>query len=563
MPDSRKSKSKTFKRLWKLIRGIFQSELRWHAYGLVALLIMFALAIAGVNVTISYINRDLFNALALKDQTKFFEKLFLLLGSFLIATPITVLYAYTEQRFGLMWRKWLSREILQKYFKESAFYRISWHEGIDNPDQRIEEDIRTLTTGLISLFIIVINSMLTLVMFVSILWSITSNLLFAVVGYALVGSMLTYIIGRKLISLNFTQLKKEADYRYKLVNIRDNAEPIAFYHGARKEYIRARQRLKEALNNFLKIIHLNLQLGMFVNIYNYLKPVLPIIIVTPLYMRGEIEFGQITQSADAFVRVVEALSVIIQHFGTISTMAAVVTRLGTFTETLEAAAEETHCHFPRIHTTHAPYIELKNLTMTTPHAEQTLVKDLSLMHKKGGLLVSGASGLGKTSLLRVIGGLWMFGEGEITRPEDRSCMFIPQRPYLVLGSLRNQLLYANHSTAYTDEELEAVLIKAGLRNLLRRIKSFDKNYEWSNLLSAGEQQQLAFARMLLRKPDFVFLDEATTSVDAVTQNNLYQLVMEQCTAWVSVGYKNSIGVYHNSELELTGDGNFVYHKNEQ
>ncbi len=554
-----KSYSLTFKRLWKLIRGIFQSDLKWYAYGLVALLILFALTIAGINVMISYINRDLFNALALKDQTKFFEKLFLLLGSFLLATPVTVLYAYTEQRFGLMWRKWLSREILQKYFKESAFYRISWHEGIDNPDQRIEEDIRTLTTGLISLFIIIVNSMLTLIMFVSILWSITPNLLFAVVVYAFVGSILTFIIGRKLISLNFTQLKKEADYRYKLVNIRDNAEPIAFYQGAKKEYIRARQRLKESLNNFLKIINLNLQLGLFVNIYNYLKPVLPIIIVTPLYMRGEIEFGQITQSADAFVRVVEALSVIIQHFGTISTMAAVVTRLGTFTETLEAAAEETHCHFPRIHTRHAPYIEIKNLTMTTPNGEQTLIKDLSIAHREGGLLISGASGLGKTSLLRVIGGLWIFGEGEITRPEDKDCMFIPQRPYLTLGSLRNQLLYSNPSTAYTNEELREVLVKAGLHNLLRRIKSFDKTYEWSNLLSAGEQQQLAFARLLLRKPRFVFLDEATTSVDATTQNKLYELVMEHCTAWVSVGYKSSIGSYHHTLLEFSIDGTFTCH----
>lgn len=555
-----KSYSLTFKRLWKLIRGIFQSELKWHAYGMVFLLILFALAIAGINVTISYINRDLFNALALKDQTKFFEKLFLLLGGFLLATPVAVFYSYSEQRFGLMWRKWLSREILKKYFKESAFYRISWYEGIDNPDQRIEEDIRTLTTGLISLFIIIVNSILTLVMFVSILWSITPQLLFAVIVYALIGSLLTFLIGKKLISLNFTQLKKEADYRYKLVNIRDNAEPIAFYRGAKKELVRARQRLKESLDNFLKIIHLNLQLGFFVNIYNYLKPVLPIIIVTPLYMRGEIEFGQITQSADAFVRVVEALSVIIQHFGTISTMAAVVTRLGTFTETLETAAEESQCQFPRIHTNFSDHIEIKDLTVTTPHSEQTLIKNLSLVHKEGGLLVSGASGLGKTSLLRVLGGLWIFGEGTITRPEDKDCMFIPQRPYLVLGSLRNQLLYSNTSIAYTDAELEDVLIKAGLRNLLRRIKSFDKTYDWSSLLSSGEQQQLAFARLLLKKPKYAFLDEATTSVDAITQNILYELVMEHCTAWISVGYKNSIGTYHHSVLELTSDGNYLFQK---
>lgn len=550
------SYSITFRRLWRLIRGIFVSEIRLRAYLMVFLLIMFALIIAGINVTISYINRDLFNALALKDQTKFFEKLFLLLGGFCVATPVAVLYAYTEQRFALLWRKWLSREMLKKYFTESAFYRIGWHEGIDNPDQRIEEDIRSLTTGLISLFIILVNSILTLVMFVSILWSITSNLLFAVIVYTMFGSVLTFLIGRKLISLNFTQLKKEADYRYKLVNVRDHAEQIAFYHGAKKEYVRARQRLKDALNNFLKIIHLNLQLGLFVNLYNYLKPVIPIIIVTPLYMRGSIEFGQITQSADAFVRVVEALSVIIQHFGTISTMAAVVTRLGSFSETLDLATEETHCHFPRIQTFYAPEIKFKDLTITTPAGDQTLIKNLNLTHTEGGLLITGPSGLGKTSMLRAIGGLWIFGEGEITRPPDEEAMFIPQRPYLVLGSLRNQLLYGNKRLAYTNEELKEVLVRAGLSGLLRRIKDFDKTYDWANLLSAGEQQQLAFARFLLRKPKFAFLDEATTSLDSITEELLYTLVREQCSAWISVGYKANIGKYHSRNLNLSTDGNY-------
>lgn len=550
------SYSTTMRRLWRLIRGIFVSEIRWYAYGLVALLIFFALLIAGINVTISFINRDLFNALALKDQTKFFEKLFLLLGSFLLATPIAVLYSYTEQRFGLLWRKWLSREILKKYFKESAYYRISWYEGIDNPDQRIEEDIRSLTTGLISLFIIIVNSILTLVMFVSILWSITSQLIFAVIIYTMVGSLLTFIIGRKLIFLNFTQLKKEADYRYKLVNIRDNAEPIAFYHGATKEYVRARQKLKESLNNFLKIINLNLQLGIFVNIYNYLKPIIPIIIVVPLYMRGSIEFGQITQSADAFVRVVEALSVIIQHFGTISTMAAVVTRLGSFSEALDTAAEESHCHYPRIHTTFNNEITFNNVTVTTPNSEQSLIENLSFSHAEGGLLITGPSGQGKTSLLRVIGGLWIFGEGNIIRPEDSNCMFIPQRPYLVLGTLRNQLLYANQKLAYTDKELEVVLVKAKLINLRKRIKGFDKRYDWANLLSAGEQQQLAFARFLLKKPSFLFLDEATTSLDSTTQDYLYELVKEQCTAWISVGYRESIGKHHKTLLEIKPDGTY-------
>lgn len=558
-----KTFSPTLRRLWRLIKGFLTSEVKWHAVLLLALLIGFALLIAFINVKISYINRDLFNALALKNQATFFEKLSFLIGSFLLATPVIVLYAYTEQRLGLLWRKWLSREILQRYFNQLSFYRIGWHEGIDNPDQRIEEDIRSLTTSLISLFIIIINSVLTLVMFISILWAISSQLIVSVFVYSLFGSILTFLIGKKLIALNFTQLKKEADYRYKLVNIRDNSESIAFLRGANKEYVRARQKLKDALSNFLKIIHLNLQLGFFVNIYNYLKPVIPVVIVAPLFMKGEIEFGQITQAADAFVRVVEALSVLIQHFGTVSSIAALVTRLGSFSEALENAAEETSCYFPRIQTKYDDEIKLTNVNITTPHGDQDLVKDLCITHSSGGLLIFGPSGRGKTSILRSLAGLWIFGSGEITRPKEEDCLFIPQRPYLILGTLRNQLLYGSKYSAYTDKELKSILNKVGLDNIVERAKGLDKICDWSNLLSSGEQQQLQFARILIQKPKVVFLDEATTAIDKNREKSLYTLIKNTSRAWVSIGYRESLNDYHSNFLELLPDGAYRTEKKEE
>lgn len=553
-----KSFSPTLRRLWRLIRGFLTSNVKWHALGLIILLIGFALAIAAINVKISFINRDLFTALQLKNQASFFEKLTYLVGSFFLATPIIVLYSYTEQRLGLLWRKWLSREILQKYFHQLSFYRISWHEGIDNPDQRIEEDIRSLTTNLISLFIILINSILTLVLFVSILWTISSQLIIAVLSYAFIGSILTFVIGRKLIALNFTQLKKEADYRYKLVNVRDHSESIAFLGGSAKEYLRARQKLKEALNNFLKIIHLNFQLGSFVNIYNFLKPIIPVMIVAPLFMRGDIELGQVTQASDAFVRVVEALSVLIQHFGTISSIAALVTRLGSFSEALENAAEETACYFPRIQSRVDNEIAFTNVTITTPHGDQELVKNLNFSHKEGGLLIYGPSGKGKTSILRTLAGLWIFGSGEVVRPRDEDCLFIPQRPYLVLGTLRNQLLYGSKYSAYTDKELRSTLTKVGLEGVLERAKGLDKICDWTNLLSSGEQQQLQFARILIQKPKYVFLDEATTAIDKKREKGLYSLIESNCKAWVSIGYRESLNDYHDKFIELLPDGTFKW-----
>ena len=503
-----------------------------------------------INVGLSFINNFFITALQAKDSN-YFKYLFYLLGGFILATPVIVLKKYAEQRLVLLWRKWLSRDILKKYFHHESFYRITWHEGIDNPDQRIEEDIRTLTSSVVTLFVISVDSILTIILFAGILWTINWHLIVGALGYTLVGSMLTFLIGKRLPALSFTQLQKEGDYRYKLVNVRDNSESIAFYRASKKEYSRTRQKLRDALANQLKMINLNLQLDPFINLYNYIKPVLPVIIVAPAFLRGDIrDWGTISQSAEAFVRVVEAMSVLVQHFGTISSVAAVVTRLGSFTEALETAAEESSCYYPRITTTFDNRIEFKDISIHTPKTDQLIIKGLNLKHETEGLLITGSSGRGKTSVLRVLSGIWVSGEGNLVRPKSEDCLFIPQRPYLILGSLRNQLLYASTKSGYSDLELETVLNEVGLKSLLKRLKSFDRLHDWSNLLSSGEQQQLGFARYLIRKPKFVFLDEATTAVDKSTEAMLYGLVQKYSTAWISVGYREGLRDFHSKVLNI-------------
>ncbi|MFN8389758.1 MAG: ABC transporter ATP-binding protein/permease [Bdellovibrionota bacterium] len=549
----------TFSRLWRLVKPFFVSEVKWQARSLLVLLIVFALATVGMSFLISYVARDFINYLELKEQSEFFRQLFVYLGAFALSTIIAVFQSYTEQRTALLWRMTLSRQILQKYFTNLAYYRISFFEGIDNPDQRLEEDIRTFTTATLSLFLISCNSLLTLVLFVGILWSISLNLIAAVVVYAFLGSVITFLIGRPLIGLNFAQLKKEADYRYKLVNVRDNAESIAFYRGDRKELTRTRQRLKVALANFLRIIKVNRNLNFFIVFYNNLKPVLPIIIVAPLYLSGEIKWGVIWQSADAFVRVVEALSILIANFGTISNIAAVVTRLGSFNEALEAAGREdagTSPELPTIETVIEPRVAFQKLTVMTPKGDQTLVRELSLELKSGGLLICGGSGNGKTSLLRAIGGLWKTGEGTIVRPELRECFFLPQRPYLVLGSLRNQLLYSVKRRGISDRELKSALERVGLESALERVKGLSAVANWNSLLSAGEQQQLAFARLILARPKFAFLDEATTAVDTAAEAMLYEMLTNTTTAFVSVGYRANLSRYHRMILQVNDDGSW-------
>lgn len=549
----------TFRRLWRLVKPFFFGDEKWKARALLLLLAFFALSIAGVNVRLSYLGRDFFNAIALRQRDEFFRALAYYLLGFALATPITVFYGYTEQRLALEWRKWLSREILGKYFGGLAYYKVSSYEGIDNPDQRIEEDIRTFTAQSLSLFLIVVNSCLTLILFIGILWSISINLIIAVVLYALVGSLITYFVGRPLISLNFNQLKKEANYRYKLVNVRDNAESIAFYRADRKELTRTRQRLKGALDNFKKIVNLNRNLNLFITFYNNVKPVVPVVVVSGLFFAGEIELGVVTQSTDAFIRVVEALSILIQNFAMISSVTAVVTRLGSFSEALEnashgklSATSDGDDPARKIRITEGKIIAFRSVTIFPPAQSRVLLEDLSFELLRGGLLITGPSGCGKSSVLRVIAGLWTSGSGEVIRPPLTEAVFIPQRPYMVLGTFRSQFLYSLGRRVATDREIIAAVEAVGLETTFERVGGLDAEVDWNSFLSTGEQQRLAFARLILARPKYAFLDEATTAVDSATEEQLYHLLTKVTKAFVSIGHRSPLAQYHHSILELRG-----------
>lgn len=554
MPANQEKISAKF---YLLLRTFFKNDPKWQARGLFLALVVLALTILRVNVYMNELAGEVFRFLELREEELFHNTLLIYLLMFGVSTLVTVLQSYCEQRTALFWRMKLSRHFLDKYFSNKAFYKIAFLEGIDNPDQRLEEDVRSFTTTTLSLFLILFNAFLTILSFVYILSNISTNLVIAVFAYALVGSLIAYLLGRPLIGLNFTQLKREADYRYKLVNVRDNAESIAFLRGEKKESIRARQRLKRAVQNFRRIISVNRNLSFFITFYNNLKPVLPLIIVSPLYLSGEVkDLGVVTRSVDAFVRSVEALSVLIQHFGTISGLAAVVTRLGAFSQALDQAADssKTAGQQTAIKTLVGPTLIFNHVTVATPQRDQNLIRDLSFELKSGGLLIVGGSGNGKSSILRVISGLWSSGEGQITRPDLNKSIFLPQRPYLVLGSLRNQLLYCSRKRAVTDEELLRVLQLVDLDKTVERVGGLDAMANWGSLLSAGEQQQLAFARLLLAKPEHAFLDEATTAVHSATEALLYDLVTRNTVSFVSVGYRASLSRYHRMILEIRDDG---------
>lgn len=554
---------RSIRRFLNLARPFFVSEMRWKAWGLLVLLGIFSISVSGVNVLMSYVGRDFMTALSLKDRAEFLTQLYKYLLAFALATPVVVFYRYTEERLGLMWRRWFSHTVLRRYFANRAYYRIGWYGGIDNPDQRIEEDIRTFCVTTLSFLLIIFNSVIALFAFVGILWSISGYLVLTVVLYALFGSVTTYFLGRPLIGLNFAQLKKEADYRYKLVNVRDNSESIALYGAEHQEYSKVRHRLKVALQNLLEIINWNRNLNFFTTSYNYLVTILPTVVVAPLYLDGKIEFGVVTQAAFAFGHVLGALSIIVHNFGSISAFAAVITRLGSFWEVLDELDHRKDVKGPEIEFEAANSIRFSNVTIYTPSWDKQLVQDLSFELASGSLLITGPSGSGKSSILRVLTGVWTAGSGKVYRPDFSQSMFVPQRPYMVLGTFRSQFLYGIGRRGITDRELKTLIEVVGLDTTLNRIGGLEASLDWSNVLSTGEQQRLAVARLLLTRPEYAFLDEATTALEENAENSLYTLLAGTLRCYVSVGYRSSLARYHDRTLVLHGDGKWRIERNDR
>ncbi|MDJ0516504.1 MAG: ABC transporter ATP-binding protein/permease [Trichodesmium sp. MO_231.B1] len=539
---------------WSIAKLYWFSEQKWRARGLLLLVIVLLATFTVFNLFLTNQRAEFISALSAQDSDRFWRSIIEFFGTVVVAVPFVSSYSFVRQKLSIFWRRWMTHSFMKSYLGDRSFYKISYDQEIDNPDQRIAQDIKSFTDQSLSFLVIILNAIFQLFGFSALLWSISKPLVFFVVIYAVAGTVITTgVFGKVLVGINFEQLKREANFRFGLIRVRENAESIAFYGGEKQELQQANNLFTDVFDNFNRLIKWQLYLDIFRNSYDFITFALPSLIIGPRVLSGELEIGVITQAGTAFAIILSSLTLIVSQLDRLTEFAAGINRLSTFSAAIESPPEVPEGE-STINTVGNYGLALEHLTLKTPNYQRTLVRDISLEIPSGnGLLIMGASGSGKSSILRAIAGLWNSGTGAIYRPKLNEILFLPQKPYMVLGSLRQQLLYPQTNLDISDVEIQQVLERVNLPELAERFGGLDAVENWSQVLSVGEQQRVAFARLFLTKPNYVILDEATSALDVPSEELLYQQLQGTSTTFISVGHRPTLKNYHQQLLEITAN----------
>ncbi|RZF29181.1 ABC transporter ATP-binding protein/permease [Paraburkholderia sp. UYCP14C] len=555
---------------WSLIKPYWVSEQRRMAWCLLVAIILMDLLMVGIDARLNIWNRDFYNALEGRDVHAF-PRLMLMFAALAFGYVIIAVYNRNlRQMLGFRWRQWLTAHYLHEWLDDHTFYRIGRDRLADNPDQRIAADLEAFANTTLSLTLDLLSTMVTLIWFSIVLWTTAGALTFllrgtpvdipgymfwAALAYAITGSLVTNKVGHPLVSINYQLQRVEADFRFGLIRIRENAEAIAFQDGMGAEEANANTLFERIRNNWWRFMKYTRRYSFVVNVYGQVADIFPLVVASPRFFTGAISFGTLMQIADAFGSVSESLSWFINSYDTLARWRATVNRLREFRRVMgrphikEALAPATEHGGINLHYVDENRLAVQNLTLALPDGEILAnVRDIVILPGSR-WLVRGPSGSGKTTLLRAIAGLWPFGTGSIDAPIDARLMFVPQQAYLPNDTLKAALTYPAPANTFSDGDCREALDACRLERYLDRLH---ESCPWSQNLSPGEQQRIAAARLLLHQPDYVFLDEATSALDAANEAYLYRLLCERLpnAAIVSVAHREALLSIDQETLDI-------------
>ena len=557
-----------FRGAWRIAAPYWKSEERWAAYGLLAIVVGLSLGLVYINVLITEWYNGFYDALQHYDEPAFWSAMlrFSWLAGLYIAG--SVYQMYLGEMLQIRWRRWMTHHYLKDWLSDQTYYRMQiLGDGTDNPDQRIADDISAFIRGTLKLSLGLLSAIVTIASFITMLWILSSRLtipfdgriwdipgylVWAALLYSVVGTWFMLRLGRPLIGLSFNQQRFDADFRFNLVRVRENTESIALYNGEDQEHKGLGERFAFIFKNYWAIMKRQKIINWFSSGYGQAAIIFPFLVSAPSFFAKQIQLGLVMQISSAFGQVQGGLSYIVTIYPDLASWHAVVDRLTGFSEHMQGVRDEVQ-KYDALSRTTGQALRLNSVSLHVPGG-RALLSDLSLAVKPGEtILLAGPSGSGKSTLIRALAGLWPFGSGEVATPARDISLFLPQKPYLPLGSLRDVLLYPHGSPETPTETLAEALTAVGLPRLVEQL---DEHKQWPLILSLGEQQRIAFARILLQKPQWIYMDEATSALDEAAEAQLYTLLRERLpqSTVVSVGHRSALNAYHRTRLELSGTG---------